>query len=68
MQNRAYSTQLDDDVYYAENETPLRYQIVRSRITFEEEIARGKFAIIYKAKYAKDSSTTVVAKTMKGKV
>ncbi|XP_022305312.1 uncharacterized protein LOC111112206 isoform X3 [Crassostrea virginica] len=63
--NRAYSTQLDDDVYYAENETPLRYQIVRSRITFEEEIARGKFAIIYKAKYTKDSSTTVVAKTMK---
>lgn len=55
-------------MYYAENETPLRYQIVRSRITFEEEIARGKFAIIYKAKYLKDnSSNTVVAKTMKGK-
>ncbi|XP_056008078.1 uncharacterized protein LOC125667473 isoform X3 [Ostrea edulis] len=64
--NRAYSQTFDDDVYYAENETPLRYQIVRSRITFEEEITRGKFAIIYKAKYLKDNnSTTVVAKTMK---
>nr|XP_034310664.1 uncharacterized protein LOC117684080 isoform X3 [Crassostrea gigas] len=64
--NRAYSQEFEDDVYYAENETPLRYQIVRSRITFEEEIARGKFAIIYKAKYLKDnSSNTVVAKTMK---
>ncbi|XP_052682288.1 uncharacterized protein LOC128162907 [Crassostrea angulata] len=64
--NRAYSQEFEDDVYYAENETPLRYQIVRSRTTFEEEIARGKFAIIYKAKYLKDnSSNTVVAKTMK---
>lgn len=64
--NRAYSQEFEDDVYYAENETPLRYQIVRSRITFEEEITRGKFAIIYKAKYLKDNtSNTVVAKTMK---
>ncbi|KAK3109070.1 hypothetical protein FSP39_022224, partial [Pinctada imbricata] len=61
--NRCPSMDFDQDIYvYGETATDSSWIIPRKTITLEEEIAKGRFAILYKARY---SSDTVVAKTLK---
>lgn len=73
FQRQVYSTNLDniDEVYYMSGEYNkwTGNKIPRRQITLEEEIARGRFAVIYKAKYSRggNDAETVVAKVLHGK-
>ena len=69
FQNRAIASKDDDDIYFyggmemKENNMKLS----RKDISLESELARGRFAVIFLAKYYNKSEChEVVAKTLKG--
>lgn len=72
LQNRAISTVFDRDVRFhgdVQFEGEQHWYIRRNKLSLEEEIARGKFAIIFRAKLYtnKNLEESVVAKTVHGK-
>ncbi|CAC5367290.1 unnamed protein product [Mytilus coruscus] len=68
--NRAYSSKFDDDIYFygqMESSGATNLKISRKDISMESELAQGRFAIIYLAKYYGNhrDSQTVVDKVLK---
>ncbi|OPL33423.1 hypothetical protein AM593_09985, partial [Mytilus galloprovincialis] len=69
--NRAYSSKFDDDIYFygqMEFKGVTNLIISRKDISMESELAQGRFATIYLAKYYGNhrDAQTVVAKVLKG--
>ncbi|VDI63697.1 fibroblast growth factor receptor 3 [Mytilus galloprovincialis] len=68
--NRAYSTKFDDDIYFygqMESTGATNLKISRKDISLESELAQGRFATIYLAKYYGNhrDAQTVAAKVLK---
>ncbi|CAC5366494.1 Tyrosine-protein kinase receptor Tie-1,Vascular endothelial growth factor receptor 3,Vascular endothelial growth factor receptor 1,Vascular endothelial growth factor receptor 2 [Mytilus coruscus] len=68
--NRAYSSTFDDDIYFygqMESSGATNLKISRKDISMESELAQGRFATIYLAKYYGNhrDAQTVVAKVLK---